>query len=80
MTDTTKALRPTHRVYAVTKRANAEKADWAEIGAAWANRDGKGFNLKLNLLPMNGADIVVRLIEPDTKKNGNGTGEEGGAA
>lgn len=85
MTDTTetpKSFKPTHRVWAVTKRANADKADWIEIGAAWANRDGKGFNLKLNLLPMNGADIVVRLIEPSTK-NGhgpNGQTEEGGAA
>lgn len=79
MTETSHSTKPTHRVYAVTKRPNAEKADWAEIGAAWANRDGKGLNLKLNLIPINGADIVVRLIEPD-KKTGNGQTAEGGAA
>ena len=77
-TTTTTSTKPTHRVYAVTKRPNAEKADWAEIGAAWANRDGKGLNIKLNLMPMNGADIVARLIEE--KKTDNGSQAEGGAA
>ena len=67
MTTTTATTKPTHRVYAVTKRPTAEKADWTEIGAAWANRDGKGYNLKLNLIPLNGAEIVVRLIEPGKK-------------
>jgi hypothetical protein len=55
--------RPTHRVYAVTK--NGEKSYWTEIGAAWAHRDDKGFNVKLDYLPLNGAEIVIR--EPRTE-------------
>ena len=55
--------RPTHRVYAVTK--NGDKSFWTEIGAAWAHQDGKGFSVKLDYLPLNGAEIVIR--EPKAK-------------
>ncbi len=60
--------RPTHRVYAVTK-IDGGKSFWTDIGAAWANRDGKGFNLKLNYLPLNGADIVVREPREDGNRD-----------
>ena len=65
--------RPTHRVYAVRKIGDG-KTYWAEIGAAWANpRDGKGFNLKLTLMPVGEADIVTREIEAEADA------QEGGA-
>ena len=64
MTNTTETSnRPTHRVYAVTK--NGDKNYWTEIGAAWTHKDGKGFNVKLDYLPLNGAEIVIR--EPKAK-------------
>jgi hypothetical protein len=50
--------RPSHRVYAVTK--NGERNFWQPIGAAWPHGDGEGFNLKLDFLPLNGAEIVIR--------------------
>ena len=59
MANTQAAKRPTHRIYAVTGGKD-DKGFWTEIGAAWAHGDGKGFNLKLNLLPLNGAEIVLR--------------------
>lgn len=59
MTTTTKS-RPTHRVYAVTKKPGAEKGHWTEIGAAWPHNDGKGFNVKLDLVPIADAEIVIR--------------------
>ena len=55
--------RPSHRVYAVTK--NGERNFWQPIGAAWAHYDGEGFNLKLEYLPLNGAEIVVRKPKAD---------------
>lgn len=60
MTIETTNSRPTHRVYAVFKKPGAEKARWTEIGAAWPHKDGKGFNVKLDLLPIGGAEIVIR--------------------
>ena len=50
--------RPSHRVYAVTK--NGDRSNWREIGAAWAHKDGEGFSLKLDFLPLNGAELVIR--------------------
>jgi len=41
-----------------------------EIGAAWANKDGRGFSLRLNLLPVGEADIVVREIQPEADAEG----------
>jgi len=55
--------RPTHRVYAVTK--TGERNFWNTIGAAWVHADGWGFNVKLDYLPLNGAEIVIRKPKAD---------------
>jgi hypothetical protein len=65
MIKTETSKRPTHRVYAVTK--NGDKSFWTEIGAAWSHQDGKGFNVKLDYLPLNGAEIVIR--EPHRRRS-----------
>jgi hypothetical protein len=54
---------PSHKIYAVTK--GAKKNFWQEIGAAWPHSDGKGFSLRLDFLPINGAEISLR--EPRTE-------------
>jgi hypothetical protein len=68
-TESTNA-RPTHRIFAVTK--NGKKKFWQPIGALWPHSDGKGFNQTLDYLPLNGAEIVVRVIEEEAKTEGNG--------
>jgi hypothetical protein len=59
MTKETTKARPTHRVYAVTK--NGESKFWQPIGAMWAHADAQGFNLRIDYLPLNDAQIVVRV-------------------
>jgi hypothetical protein len=59
MTKETNKTRPTHRIYAVTK--NGEKKFWQPIGALWAHADGKGFNQRLDYLPLTDVEIVVRV-------------------
>jgi hypothetical protein len=59
MTKESNKSRPTHRVYAVTK--SGEKKFWQPIGAMWAHGDAKGFNLRVDYLPLNEAEIVVRV-------------------
>ena len=59
MTKEATKSRPTHRVYAVTK--NGEKKFWQPIGAMWAHADASGFNLRIDYLPLNEAEIVVRV-------------------
>jgi hypothetical protein len=62
----TQNKKPTHRLYAVRK-TDAENSRWFEIGAAWPNKDGKGFSLKLNLMPVGDGDIVLREIVEEAK-------------
>lgn len=44
-------------------RDDEEKASWTRVGVAFENKDGKGFNLQLIALPMNGK-LVMRVHEP----------------
>ena len=75
---TTSPNKPSHRVYAVTKRKSGE-SDWTEIGAVWSHGDGKGFNLKLDYLPLNGGEIVIRVPKEKSETGDAADGTEGGA-
>ena len=67
-TKKTESNRPDYRVYAVTK--NGDKSYWNAIGAAWSHKDGEGFNVKLDMLPLNGADIVIRKPKDEDADTG----------
>jgi len=69
--------KPTHRAYAVTKRG--EKSYWNEIGAVWAHKDGKGFSLALDCLPLNDAEIVIREPSADEGAQAGATSETAAA-
>ena len=47
---------PTHIAYHVRETAGpkGKKSFWTRIGAAWAHADGKGFNLQLEIVPLDG--------------------------
>jgi hypothetical protein len=51
--------RPTHRIYAVTK--SGDKKFWQPIGALWAHADGKGFNQRIDYMPLNDCELVIRV-------------------
>ena len=51
--------KPTHRLYRVY--GDGQDASWTPIGAAWPNKDGKGFNLTCDVVPLTGR-LVLRLI------------------
>ena len=65
MNDTPQTRQPSHRLYVV--KGEGEQARWIEIGAAWANRDGEGFSIKLDAMPLDG-HIVMRA--PKVKEGG----------
>ena len=44
---------PTHIAYHVRDRENG-KGFFTRIGAAWQNKDGKGFNVQLEVAPLDG--------------------------
>jgi hypothetical protein len=57
---------PTYNAYVVTKREGKDDW-WSECGAAFAHADGKGFNLLLHSLPIDGK-IVLRPPKADTNE------------
>jgi hypothetical protein len=54
----TSSKKPTHLAYVVRNTGN--ESYWDRIGVAWANQDGKGFNIQLHSLPLDGR-ITLRL-------------------
>jgi hypothetical protein len=61
--------RPSHRLFTVN--GEGDNARWTDIGVAWATRDGKGFTLNLNALPLNGR-VVMRVNDAKDEKKGRG--------
>jgi hypothetical protein len=51
--------KPTHRIYRVIGEGKA--SSWTPIGAAWPNKDGQGFNISYDAVPLSGR-IVMRAI------------------
>lgn len=60
---------PSHRVYTLIPR-KGEKDDeednfWLNIGSAFAHGDGKGYNLILEALPLDGKLVLREVKEPE---------------
>jgi hypothetical protein len=51
--------KPTHRLYRVL--GDGDTAVWTPIGAAWPNKDGQGFSLSCDAVPLGGR-LVLRPI------------------
>ncbi|MGO9135504.1 MAG: hypothetical protein ACLP8A_15855 [Methylovirgula sp.] len=63
MADRDQPQQPTHRAYSVIKREGQEDY-WLNLGLAFPHKDGKGFNIILQALPIDGK-IVCREIAED---------------
>lgn len=55
----TTAKAPSHVAYQVRDR-EGKKSFWTRIGSAWAHADGKGFNLQIEVVPLDGR-ITLRV-------------------
>lgn len=56
-----RARKPTHRLYRVV--GDGDQAIWTPIGAAWPNKDGKGFNLSCDAVPLQGRLVLRAIVE-----------------
>ena len=61
------AQKPTHEVFVV--EGEGQYSSWTRIGAAWPHKDGDGYNMQLQAMPLSGR-LVVRRSRAD-----NGQGE-----
>ena len=76
--------KPTHRVYTVIRREGQDDY-WLNIGLAFSHKDGKGFNVVLQALPLDGK-VVCREIsneegedasQPRARQEGTRNGQKG---
>jgi hypothetical protein len=58
-TQPTASKTPSHIVYQVRGR-EGQKGFFTRIGAAWPHKDGKGFNLQIDAVPLDGR-ITLRV-------------------
>lgn len=64
-TTTAAAKAPTHIAYQVRER-EGHPSYWTRIGSAWQHKDGKGFNIQLDAIPLDGR-VALRI--PSEKKD-----------
>ncbi len=60
MSKETSSKSPTHYAYHVKDTGNGKKSFFTRIGCAWAHNDGKGFNIQLDMAPLDGR-ITLRV-------------------
>ena len=53
--------RPTHVAYSVKDRGENRQSQWRPIGVAWTHADGKGMNIMLDMMPLDGR-ISLRAV------------------
>lgn len=51
--------KPSHAAYSVRER-DGKDSKWTEIGVAFAHKDGKGFDILCDVLPLSGR-ITIRM-------------------
>jgi len=56
---------PSHVAYQVRER-EGKKGFWTRIGTAWAHADGQGFNIRIEMVPLDGR-ITLRI--PSDRKD-----------
>lgn len=54
-----------------------EKSFWNKVGAAWRHKDGKGYTLQLEVVPINGRIVLRQPL--DEPSSGDGQNENGSA-
>lgn len=59
---------PSHILYHVPQDDSDSKY-WQKIGAAWEHKDGKGFSLQIDYIPVNSdGRLALRLNEPKAEQ------------
>ena len=61
--------KPSHKCFVVEDRGegNDDNAFWTRIGSAWPHKDGKGINVVLSALPLNGRLVLRDYTDEDEK-------------
>ncbi|MEZ4614431.1 MAG: hypothetical protein R2867_02800 [Caldilineaceae bacterium] len=59
---------PSHLVYHVDAPEGNMPGNWTKLGAMWPHKDGKGWNMQLQFLPVgHDGKLIIRQYEPREK-------------
>jgi hypothetical protein len=67
-TTQTATAKPSHRIYRVS--GEGKSANWTEIGAAWPNKDGHGFSITCDAMPLSGRIVMRTVTERPAREQG----------
>jgi len=59
-TRTSHSKGPSHVAYQVRDRGDGKNGFWTRIGSVWPHADGKGFNIQLECVPLDGR-VTLRI-------------------
>ncbi len=62
-------LKPYLLGYTVREAAGSDKSYWSKVGIAWAHKDGLGYNVQMDALPVDGK-LVLRTVPDDHDETG----------
>jgi hypothetical protein len=77
MAENKDAKQPTHRAYSVIKREGQDDF-WLNLGLVFPHKDGSGFNIMLQAIPLDGK-IVCREVSEDDAAEDNSQPHRGQA-
>ena len=69
---------PTHRVYTVIKREGQDDY-WLNIGLVFPHKDGNGFNIVLQALPLDGKIVCREITNEEGEESSHSRGRQEGA-
>ena len=76
MAEKSEPRQPTHRAYSVIRREGQDDF-WLNLGLVFDHKDGKGFNIMLQALPLDGKIVCREITEDD--QAGEGAQQPGNA-
>ena len=62
--------RPFMLAYTVKPIAEGRKSIWSKIGAAWAHKDGQGYEIRMDALPVDGRVVLRTVKDKDADQSG----------
>jgi hypothetical protein len=68
MAENRDAKQPTHRAYSVIKREGQDDF-WLNLGLVFPHKDGNGFNIILQALPLDGKIVCREVIADDVPED-----------
>lgn len=62
--------RPFMLAYTVKPIDDGKNSVWSKIGAAWAHKDGEGYEVRMDALPVDGRVVLRTVKDRDATQSG----------